>query len=212
MQYYQSPIELNRKNTIKIHQYFDIFGTNNGAVYDSSAKIFEVKDNIILNINNKNYKLEEYHFHIPSEHIVNNIIYPSELHYVFYELDDCNKEKKENKTKCRDVCGCNNNHNEDNILVIGRLVCDSNICKSLEKLQVKIPKCYYEYDGTLTIGNYAAVRWIVGENPIYYSFEQIKPFAKSARPSQPEDGRIILFEDKNLYSGSKYIQHITHNT
>lgn len=204
MQYYQSPIELNRKNTIKIHQYFDIFGTNNGAVYDSSAKIFEVKDNIILNINNKNYKLEEYHFHIPSEHIVNNHIYPSELHYVFYELDDCNKQNKQNNKnnknnkKCRDVCGCNDNdNNDDNILVIGRLVCDSNICKSLEEIQVKIPKCYYEYDGTLTTGNYAAVRWIVGENPIYYSFEQIKSFAKSARPTQPEDGRIIMFEEKN---------------
>jgi carbonic anhydrase len=193
IQYYQSPIELNRRDSIKIHQYFDIHGINNGAIYDSSANIFQVQDNIVLKINNKCYQLEEYHFHIPSEHIVNNHIFPCELHYVFYELDD---NKNQNRVTCRDICGCNDN-NDDNMLVIGRVICDSILSENLENIKVKIPSCYYEYDGTLTTGDYSPVRWIVGEKPLYYSFEEIKLVAKPARPTQPQDGRIIMFEDKN---------------
>src|SRR5579872_5838921 len=84
---YQSPIELQYCDTLKIEQCIELSGKNRGAVYNSDAQIFEVKDKIVLKINNKYYKLDEYHFHMRGEHKVNNKLYPAEIHYVFIEFD-----------------------------------------------------------------------------------------------------------------------------
>ena len=68
---YQSPIELDKKDAIfinKMDQNITIKGENRGAIYDPVKFVFNVVDNIILQINSKTYKLIEYHFHSPSEH------------------------------------------------------------------------------------------------------------------------------------------------
>jgi carbonic anhydrase len=90
---YQSPIHLNKKDAIYIiPDNIIIEGTNNGALYNKKQKIFKLKDTITMKIHNKNYKLIEYHFHIPSEHTIDDIVTEAEIHYVFNEILDKDKD------------------------------------------------------------------------------------------------------------------------
>lgn len=195
---YQSPICLSYKQNIKIDQCIEICGKNNGAKYNCETHNFEVCDKIILKINSKRYYLDEYHFHIPAEHVINGCREESEVHYVFIELEaDERYSKRETRHKHgRDVCGCPSSHSFDsNIMVIGRTIKCNNEYVDLSKLQVDVPCAYYEYDGTLTTPTYSPVRWIIGDDPICLNVKEICPIAKSARPIQDTDGRIILFGD-----------------
>jgi carbonic anhydrase len=191
---YQSPILLNKRDAIHIHQPLEIIGINHHAIYDASSKIFIIQKPIYLVIENKKYKWLEYHFHIPAEHIVQNKEYKAEIHYVFKECDsmaDCDND--EIIDTCADLCGCCHS-NDPYILVIGRTISDTKEdAANLYKLQPKLPLQYFEYDGTLTTGTYSPVRWLVGLGSISLSIKDIVPFAKTARLIQPFDGRIKLF-------------------
>ena len=63
------------------------------------------------------------------------------------------------------------------------------------RLQVDTESNYYMYDGSLTTGSFAPVRWLVGDEPIYLNLDDIKKVSKIARPIQNIDGRIILFSE-----------------
>ena len=189
---YQSPISLQHEGAIKIKQRIDIYGRNEDAIFNPETKNFEVKKKIIITLNNKQYKLDEYHFHVPSEHKVNGQLYEAEIHYVFIE---CDKNSIDNERTCSNICGCCGDHNKD-IIVIGRIILNAGPYKDLKNIQVKIPHYYYQYDGTLTTGNYSPVRWIIGETPVHYDLKQLEGISKSIRPLHELDGRIILFSDK----------------
>ena len=198
---YQSPIILHHCCSCNVHinKPIDIYGTNFGAVYDASKHIFVVKDKIIMKLNSNKYQLEEYHFHIPGEHDMNGKIYNAEVHFVFVQLNRGETQIPSDYV-CRNICCCNQHstidpldQNHRNIFVIGRAICPSNIYTDLTKMQVDIPECYYMYDGSLTTGNYAPVRWIVGDSPIRCNIDEIHHFAKDARPLQELNGRIVLF-------------------
>ena len=198
---YQSPIVLDKADSIKIHQTLEIYGRNEDAVFNPVTKNYEVKRNIILTIKNKKYRLDEYHFHNPSEHKVNGHMYPAEIHYVFIETDNEIDNKNEESTEIREhsnICCCHfekhYKHPNKNILVIGRIIVNNEHHKDFTNLQVKAPHYYYQYDGTLTTGSYSPVRWIIGETPVHYNVKQIETVAKPARPLQPLDGRIILYQ------------------
>jgi len=191
---YQSPIILTEHDATSIRQCISVSGKNINATYNKDAKIFEVRDKIILRVNSRLYQLDEYHFHTPGEHNVNDKIYPSEIHYVFIEIESGKKHLSESH-KCSNICGGFSSKNE-NVLAIGRLIkglCQPDITTDLSKVQVQLPNSYYEYDGSLTTGSFAPVRWIVGDQPIQLNINEIVPFSKDARPLQPIDGRIILY-------------------
>lgn len=216
--YYQSPIMLEPFDYIKIDQYITIRGINEDAHYNKDTHNFEVKSHVYMNLNLKTYKLDEYHFHIPAEHIVNGEKYEAEIHYVFIEhVDDNHPEQNSelrrqfaNKKIHSNICNCceDADHNiisqdyniisqDKNIVVIGRTI--NNNCnplrskKKLKNMPVKKPHTYYQYDGTLTTGTFNPVRWLIGSNPIFMDIEQIRCVAKPSRPIQELDGRIILF-------------------
>jgi carbonic anhydrase len=189
---YQSPISLNHADAVTIKQTIDIYGRNDNSFFNPETKNFEVQNKIIITLNNKQYKLDEYHFHLPSEHKVNGSMYEAEIHYVFIEYDTANLNKDRT---CSNVCSCERGH-EENVVVIGRVILNSGPYKDLTNIQVKVPHLYYQYDGTLTTGNYSPVRWIVGETPVHYDIKQIIPIAKPIRTIQPLDGRIILYSEK----------------
>ena len=202
MDSYQSPIILNHECSIDIQQHIHIKGTNYGAKYNDKKHIYEVSNKIILRLNSKEYRLIEYHFHIPSEHNINDRFYKAEIHYVFQEINEKNHERhlRENYDNdiCMDICGCGRREEDDDghILVIGRVISSvKNVGDSVDltKLQVNAPSFYYEYDGTLTTGNFAPVRWLVGDNPLRFNIEQLLDIAKPARSIQTSDGRIILY-------------------
>jgi carbonic anhydrase len=182
---YQSPINLNRNETNKcINQSINIKGINKGAIYDKNDKVYYVQDEIILEMSDVKYKLIEYHFHIPAEHVINYDIYPAEIHYVFGKLG----------YPCKfNICSDEINHIDNkNIIVIGKVINDGCRHIDLTTLQVKPPFKYYEYDGTLTTGSYSPVRWIIDEMNVYFKIEDLIDIAKSSRKIQPNDNRIII--------------------
>ena len=196
---YQSPIPLNTKHrSFPICQNFCLKDKNKGAKFIPEEKIFLLQDKIIMKINGKPYILIEYHFHVPAEHTINNKTYPAEVHYVFEELSHNSKNKQPRKSS---YCSCcHSNPNDDiNILVIGRVIKNSKCNRNLSKLQVNIPSTYFEYDGSLTGegDGTVPVRWIVGNRYIRLSLNEIHLVAKTARPIQPLDDRIILFDKNN---------------
>ena len=212
---YQSPIPLcYNEELFPISQCIRVKGKNKGAIYNEENNIFELQDKIIMKINNKPYVLIEYHFHVPSEHIINNKKYPAEIHYVFEEINKNNNPKNNpnNNPKNRKKygCVCDGNYDGDtNILVIGRVIKNNKHKKhknhkkhkkkkhkNLSKLQPNIPSTYFEYDGSLTgTGDETVpVRWIVGNKYIRLPLNEIDLIAKSARSLQPLDDRIILFK------------------
>lgn len=139
------------------------------------------------------------------------IIYEAEIHYVFIETNEVSNdffrheeppiEKDPMVAETRrisNICDCCQRRSSDqNYLVIGRVINNTNIYKDLSKIQVKIPTCYYEYDGTLTTGTYSPVRWIIGNDPVHFNFTSLIPIAKTSRPIQKIDGRIILFSSSS---------------
>jgi len=195
--HYNSPICLDKYNTIPISQHICCRGENTGAIYDASMKIYEVQDFIELEVGSRKYQLLEYHFHLPCEHIVCNEHNPAEIHYVFLEEDEVGKFRRGNISP--DVCGCCDTSDlAGNILVIGRTIRhDVSEIDDLEKFPVRFPKKYFMYDGTLTTGDFAPVRWLVGRDPIYMNVLDVAPVAKHARATQNEDGRIILYVRSN---------------
>jgi Eukaryotic-type carbonic anhydrase len=136
-------------------------------------------------IGEERYRWIEYHFHIPAEHIIEGHHSLSEIHYVFKKCAD------DDVSAAYDICSCAQETKD--ILVIGRTIKDHNIVQDLAKVQIKTPSKYFEYDGTLTTGLYSPVRWIIGQNPIQFHVNDIVPVAKSSRPIQPFDNRIILY-------------------
>ena len=198
--HYQSPIVLHHccSCNIDISKPISIKGVNFGAIYDASNHIFAVKDKIIIKFNSKSYQLEEYHFHVPGEHDINGKIYDAEVHYVFVQLKRGEKHIPIDYV-CKNICNCGE-HSTDvlydrNIFVIGRAISSNCKCVDLAEIQPEVPSCYYMYDGSLTTGNFAPVRWIVGDEPIHLNLDEIKKYAKDARPLQELDGRIVLFTE-----------------
>lgn len=196
MSAYQSPISLKTNHVLKIEQHISFDGHNSGANYNPEKKIFEIEENIILKIGKKHYRMIEYHFHIPSEHVIQEVKYQSEIHYVFLEIDkNAPFVPHDLSNCCPDVCGCSfeNIDPSSNILVVGRTILNTDRHVILSSIQPKIPHHYFEYDGTLTTGDFSPVRWIVGENPVHINLDDILEVAKPVRPIQKLDGRIILF-------------------
>jgi carbonic anhydrase len=212
--YYQSPIILEPFNYIKIQQYIHHSGINEDAHYNKDTRNFEVKSHVYINMNSKTYKLDEYHFHIPSEHIVNGETHEAEIHYVFIEHTEDDHPIKNSILKLpitrkkihSNICNCcessdfgNQCYNDLNrdIVVIGRTIHNNCISKrskqKLKNMQVRIPHTFYQYDGTLTTGAFLPVRWLIGANPIFLDIEQVAVVAKPARPIQDLNSRIILF-------------------
>ena len=191
---YHSPIVLHHCCSIDIEKPISIKGENTGSQYDSQKHIYKVQNKIILRANGRKYRLEEYHFHIPCEHVLNNTIYPAEIHYVFYEIGDYQPHDSSDPHKYHSCC---DDSGEKNILVIGRVISSLKSHQrepvDLSRFPIDIPNCYYEYDGSLTTGNFAPVRWLVGNDPLRIDIEQLLHVSKPARPVQDLNGRIILY-------------------
>ena len=187
---YQSPISIHSKDSIYIHQCMNVKGHNHCAVYDPSAKIFTITDRVYLTLDYDIYQWIEYHFHVSAEHIIDGVQKPAELHYVFQK---CQEDMSLCGTRCRDICSCCQDLSNTDILVIGRIIDDSETKVDLSNIQVKLPRKFYEYDGTLTTGSFSPVRWIIGKRPLDISIAEIVPIAKTARPIQPSDNRLLLY-------------------
>ena len=142
----------------------------------------------------KDYELKQFHFHSPSEHLLNERQYPLEVHFV-------------HRTASGDI------------LVVGVFFQEGQANPQLSKLWKNAPvipettvqtaevlnaldllpvsKEYFTYTGSLTTPPCSeGVRWIVMKEPMEASIDQLQFLQRTLgftnnRPAQPLDGRLI---------------------
>ena len=199
--HFQSPIDLESYSAEKYHgdllefkyhpSTVDLF--NNGHTIQA---IIEAQDEILI-ANGHEYLLKQVHFHAPSEHQIDGIIYPMEMHMV--HADESGK-----------------------LAVVGIFIKEGISNEELNTLWKKIPEqveehahptktCdllnlipdthpVFHYSGSLTTPPCSeGVEWFVLEKPIELSKAQISIFKKlyhhNNRPIQKRETRIIeVFE------------------
>jgi len=203
----QSPIDITTKNTMYDPNLAPLNFTlssdtqlkviNNGSpAVDKTA----VRANLVdpnagsLTLSGDTYKLAQFHFHAPAEHLENNFKFPMEMHMVFA---DANK----------------------NLLVVGRWVEEGAKNMALDPIFSHIPQNTtdtltvdhfnlnsllpdhlnsFRYDGSLTTPPFSeGVKWVDLAAPLDMSKDQINAFSSmfpngDAREVQALNGRTIF--------------------
>lgn len=185
-QVYRSPIALCCNEAINVCQKIKVTGCNHGAKYNGT--VFEVQDVIIITLGSRRYQVDEYHFHMPGEHEFCGKIYAAEFHYTLVELHNNEKYLPDNY-KVDGIIPA-----DRNIMGLARPIKKGGKPTDLEKLQVPLPCNFYEYDSTRHIPNFNPVRWVVGPKPLKFDINQVAEKALPARPLQPVNNRIILYD------------------
>lgn len=146
-----------------------------------------------ISFEGKSFDLKQFHFHSPSEHILDGRQYPLEMHFVHQSENGTTvvgvffKEGAFNQT-LQNIW--DNNPKEEGVIVVPGL--------SMNAMDF-LPKdlSYYHYTGSLTTPPCTeGVNWIVLKQPIEASSDQLRFLQKrlsgpNNRPIQPQDGRMI---------------------
>lgn len=194
----QSPVNITTEDAIPAqlgsidyeYEQFPMRIVDNGH----TVQVFGTESSYIT-VANKRYQFKQFHFHNPSEHTIDETTFPLEMHLVHQE------------------------EGSDNLVVLGVFIEEGQSNQFLEKVFTRIPEVekrevetdisislsdyippaqtYYTYIGSLTTPPCTVgVDWIVFEEPIQASGEQIQKFAdlyaNSARPVQPLKNRRVL--------------------
>ena len=178
------PIDIHYSANVKIHEI-----TNNGH---SIQYNFEKGDFIILNDNE--YRLKQIHFHEPSEHTINGIRYPLEMHLVHVS--------KDNKIAVLAIMAQEGESSEPFTFLEKFLPINTGTTKLIDTdfdLNQNLPKDmgYYTYSGSLTTPPCTQnVTWFVFKTPITISLDQVTQLQKlmplnNYRDEQPINGRTI---------------------
>lgn len=166
---------------------------NNGHTIQVNA----TTENNSIVVAGKQYMLAHFHFHTPSEHQFNGQNYDLEIHFVHKDesgnlavLGVMIQEGKKNQALATIWDSLPNKKNEND---------------GAEKFQIHLPallpqnQLSFHYDGSLTTPPCTEeVKWIVFEQPIEMSKDQIKAFQQifkdNHRPVQPLNEREIIKE------------------
>jgi len=178
------PINIYYSTKVKIHEV-----TNNGY---SIQYNFEKGDYIVLN--DEKYELKQIHFHEASEHTLNGIRYPLEMHMVHVS--------KTNKIANLAVIAQEGQSSEPFTFLENFLPVKRGETKPIDTyfdLNSNLPdtKEYYTYNGSLTTPPCTEnVTWYIFKEPITVSFEQVKQLQElmpinNYRNGQPLNGRIV---------------------
>ncbi len=160
--------------------------------YSARLKDFSLKINPevskYIEIEKKHYKLTEFHFHLPSEHSINNKIYDAELHFVHQDKNNnivvvavLIKEGKSNELIKQIIESANQSNKVRYELEDGDLM-------------TLIPenKAYFHYMGSLTTPPCTeGVNWYVLKTPIEICKEELEML----RQIMPSNARSI--QDSN---------------
>lgn len=176
-----------------------MFNYNLGDVKDivdnGHSLQFDFKEGSNITYKNKKYFLIQFHAHEESEHTIDGVRYPLELHFVHKAIDGTVlviavliKEGQENSyfEKLNIFKTMAKSGKED-----------TDIIFNPEKMFPK-DKAYYTYFGSLTTPPCSDnVTWIIFKNPIEMTESEVENIAKylpksNNRPLQPLNGRVIL--------------------
>lgn len=150
-----------------------------------------------LTIGDTTYALVQFHFHGPSEHLVNGKSFPMEMHLVHMSAD--------RKIAVIGVLIKEGKANKAYDPIWKNLPDARGIEKHLEDVTVDvellIPKdrTNYRYEGSLTTPPCSeGVKWFVVREPVEMSKQQIEAFRailwKNNRPVQPLNGRKVFVD------------------
>ena len=146
----------------------------------------------------KTYHLKQFHFHTPSEHTLDSIHAPMEIHLVHQSED-----KSFAVIGVLVKKGNHNKHFDQLIKILPNSPGEKSTHESLEiDLGAYVPKDLhaYHYVGSLTTPPCTEnVQWLVMKNLIEMSTEQIRAFSSrlknNNRPAQPLNKRKITMDD-----------------
>jgi len=210
----QSPIDIRSDNTyfgrLSPLQFNLSSDTNLSVINNGSPAVDKtIRANVVpgagsVTVDGDTYKLAQFHFHEPSEHLENAKPAAMELHLVFADASN-------------------------NVLVVGRLVNEGSFNSALGPIFSDLPQNTstthtvdhfnlnsllpdnlesFRYTGSLTTPPFTeGVKWVNLYQPIEMSKEQIQAFGGlfpegNAREVQPLNGRIILTDVPGFVSTS----------
>jgi carbonic anhydrase len=157
-------------------------------------------------VNGKDYTSKQFHFHTPSEHLIDGVTYPLEMHIVNVQTDSSNPDKpsylvlsvlfkmgKENKFLNEFLNGIPNEEGEKHALHDEEVKLDDLLSQSAANDM----KSYYAYNGSLTTPPFTeAVQWVILKHVAEASEEQIMRIEKmegnNARHVQAVNQRKIF--------------------
>ena len=193
----QSPINIanaqNDNTLVAIGEHFVASTTH--AVNNGHTVQFNCDAGSEITVGGETYKLLQYHFHTHSEHVVNGVAYPMEVHFVH----------KNEATGKLAVIGVFFKEGAENHFLqpfIDHLPAVKDAKYDDDNLSFTVSDClpsnrsYFTYGGSLTTPPCSEiVTWLVMENPVEASHEQIEAFHQiehdNARPVQELSGRAL---------------------
>ncbi len=197
---HQSPINIINKDADSVASKGDL-----KILYTPATLISEVENNghsiqfdfeagDSINYKNETYHLKQIHFHEPSEHKINGIIYPIEMHLVHVS--------KAGKITVLGILGEEGNESQLFEFFESFLPLESGVTKDihhnidLSDLFLE-DKNYYSYGGSLTTPPCTeGVNWIVFKEPIILSVEEVLKLKNNMpinnyRNEQPINERLV---------------------
>lgn len=154
-----------------------------------------VDDEDEFKLDNRVFTLRQYHFHAPSENLINGKRYPLEVHFVHADA----KGSLAVVAVMFDVGAENSALNP----ILKHIPAELNQSVKLDErydLKPLFPTDlhYYRFSGSLTTPPCTeGLRWLVMKNPVTMSAAQLAQFQKALaqsnnRPVQPLNGRMVV--------------------
>jgi carbonic anhydrase len=197
---FQSPIDINTTNVKNISLYplkIQLLNHGNSLVNNgySAQVVFKQKKNTLL-IKNEKYILQEFHFHTPSENMIDGRRYPMELHWVY-----CLNGKKWIVVGVLFQAGVENETLTQLLKYLPQKkgkVDIRSMAFDFNQLLSNNRSSYYTFEGSLTTPPCSRhITWYLLKEPITASTSQIdqlyENFGNNSRPIQPINQRIIEF-------------------
>lgn len=149
-----------------------------------------------IQYHNSTYYLKQIHFHEPSEHKINGVIYPIEIHLVH--------QNKEGQFTVLGILGEEGKESQLFEFLESFLPLRQGETKTINKPTdlsslFTSPKRYYAYGGSLTTPPCTeSVNWILFKNPMILSVEEINKLRENMplnnfRNEQPLNNRIVNY-------------------
>ena len=192
----QSPVnfvtkEIVKENTLTAPE-FSYRKSNINIINNLHTIQFNISGDNKVDLNGKEYKLLQFHYHALSEHTIDGKYYPIEVHFVhqhsdtdFAVLGIMFEEGEENKLFA------------EYLDVFPTAKGEINMDGTIDLLSLfPDDKSYFNYKGSLTTPPCSeVVNWYVLKTPVTASIEQIEKFSKilknNYRPIQPLNERTI---------------------
>jgi len=195
----QSPIDIRDASALDLVDIEFHYGESANNIFNNGHTIqVNVDAGSAIRYNGIRYELLQFHFHSPSEHTVDGVAAPLEIHFVHQDPNSGNLA----------VVGIllteGDDDNDAYAAIFDHLPAQIGEPEALGEpivLAALLPdaRAFYTYQGSLTTPPCSEiVRWLVLDDPVEVSEQQIAAFtgiyAGNARPVQPLGARDLLLD------------------